>query len=136
MEGELNQTLRWATDNRHPRQGEINTRWTAAAVLARGATPSSAVTYLVPCLREKLAKQKGACLYHIPPYRSVCLHVSNARCPRENPPTGLCQVLFALGIDVVTHVPAQDLADVMPLFAHTDKHAYYSTTVTIYYYLI
>lgn len=27
-----------------------------------------------------------------------------------------------MGIDVVTHVPAQDLADVMPLFAHTDKH--------------
>lgn len=32
------------------------------------------------------------------------------------------QVLFAMGIDVVTHVPAQDLAGVMPLFANTAKH--------------
>ena len=33
------------------------------------------------------------------------------------------QVLFAMGIDVFAHVPAQDLADVMPLFTSADgKH--------------
>ena len=32
------------------------------------------------------------------------------------------QVLFAMEIDAVTHVPAQDLADVMPLFANTLRH--------------
>lgn len=32
-------------------------------------------------------------------------------------------MLFAMGIDVFAHVPAQDLADVMPLFTSADgKH--------------
>lgn len=31
------------------------------------------------------------------------------------------QVLFAMGIDVVTHVPAQDLADVLPMFAKAGR---------------
>eukprot|EP00752_Nemacystus_decipiens_P004767 g4338.t2 len=31
------------------------------------------------------------------------------------------KVLFAMGIDVFTHIPAQDLADVMPLFNNADK---------------
>eukprot|EP00903_Cladosiphon_okamuranus_P008160 g7859.t1 len=33
------------------------------------------------------------------------------------------KVLFAMGIDDVTHVPAEDMADVMPLFADASKHS-------------